>query len=79
MSKIIIIKMIIMRIDKMRIYLKDNYSKELVQEMDVVQVYIQRNIDKRRSRNWINYNNRITFWKKRIINYRWDLDRNNYN
>jgi hypothetical protein len=50
-----------------------------VQEMDVVQVYIQRNIDKRRSRNWINYNNRITFWKKRIINYRWDLDRNNYN
>jgi hypothetical protein len=51
MSKIIIIKMIIMRIDKMRIYLKDNYSKELVQEMDVVQVYIQRNIDKRRSRN----------------------------
>jgi len=54
-----------MKIVKMIINLKDNY-KELVQEMDVVQVYIQRNIDRRRSRNWTNYNNRITFWKKRI-------------
>lgn len=70
--------MIIMKIVKMIINLKDNY-KELVQEMDVVQVYIQRNIDRRRSRNWTNYNNRITFWKKRIMSYKWGFDRSNYN